>query len=77
MIVYVESAAGIQEGGRSGLTAVVASALFFLSLFLAPLLSSVPATATAPVSMLIGMLVAFTAVIHTYILPLIKVYIHT
>ena len=54
MIVYVESAAGIQEGGRSGLAAVVTSALFFLALFLAPLLSSVPATATAPVFMLIG-----------------------
>ena len=56
VIVYVESAAGIKEGGRTGLTAVVVSVYFFLSLFFAPLFSSIPATATAAVSILVGVL---------------------
>lgn len=56
VIVYVESAAGIKEGGRSGLTAVVVSIYFLISLFLAPLFGSIPATATAPVSILVGVL---------------------
>ena len=45
---YVESAAGVQAGGRSGLTAIVVAALFLLSTFLAPLAGTVPAQATAP-----------------------------
>lgn len=54
VIVYVESATGIKEGGRSGLTAVVVGALFLVSLFLAPVLGSIPVTATSPVAILIG-----------------------
>jgi AGZA family xanthine/uracil permease-like MFS transporter len=45
---YVESAAGVQAGGRSGLTAIVVAVLFLLATFLAPLAGSVPAHATAP-----------------------------
>src|SRR5690606_18676257 len=45
---YVESASGVQAGGRTGLTALVVAVLFLLSLFLAPLASAVPAYATAP-----------------------------
>ncbi|MDU3076546.1 MAG: NCS2 family permease, partial [Mixta calida] len=45
---YIESAAGVSAGGRTGLTAVVVAALFLLSLFFAPLASSVPVYATAP-----------------------------
>ncbi|MEK9659569.1 MAG: NCS2 family permease [Chloroflexota bacterium] len=45
---YIESGAGIKEGGRTGLTAVTVAALFALCLFLAPLAQSVPAFATAP-----------------------------
>ena len=56
VIVYVESAAGIKEGGRSGLTAVVVSLYFLASLFLAPLFGSIPVTATAPVGILVGVL---------------------
>jgi len=52
--VYVESAAGIKEGGRTGLTAVVTGFLFFPFMFLSPLLSFVPAVATAPVLVLVG-----------------------
>lgn len=44
---YIESAAGIISGGRTGLTAVVVTVLFLLSLFLAPLAGTVPAFATA------------------------------
>ena len=51
---YVESAVGIEEGGRTGLTAVVAALLFLPFLFLAPLLSMVPAIATAPALVLVG-----------------------
>ncbi len=45
---YIESGAGIKEGGRTGLTAVTVGVLFLLSLFLAPLALSVPAYAAAP-----------------------------
>ncbi|HLR78869.1 MAG TPA: NCS2 family permease, partial [Burkholderiaceae bacterium] len=45
---YVESASGVQAGGRTGLTALTVAILFLLSLFLAPLAGSVPGYATAP-----------------------------
>ena len=45
---YIESGAGIKEGGRTGLTAVTCAALFLLCLFLAPLARTIPAWATAP-----------------------------
>ena len=45
---YIESGAGIKEGGRTGLTAIVVAMLFLLCLFLAPLARSVPSFATAP-----------------------------
>ncbi|MFP4301960.1 MAG: NCS2 family permease [Alkalispirochaetaceae bacterium] len=51
---YVESAAGVEEGGRTGLTALVVAILFFLSLFLSPLFLLVPAAATAPALILVG-----------------------
>jgi AGZA family xanthine/uracil permease-like MFS transporter len=51
---YIESAVGIEEGGRTGLTAVVGALLFLPFLFLAPLLSVVPSIATAPALVLVG-----------------------
>lgn len=45
---YIESAAGINAGGRTGLTAVAVAGLFLLALFIAPLATSIPAYATAP-----------------------------
>ena len=45
---YIESAAGVEEGGRTGLAAVVVALLFLLALFLAPLAQTVPLYATAP-----------------------------
>lgn len=51
---YIESAVGVEAGGRTGLTAVVAALLFLPFLFLAPLLSVIPAIATAPALVLVG-----------------------
>lgn len=53
---YVESAAGISAGGRTGLTALTVAGLFLLSLFLAPLALMVPAAATAPALIVVGIL---------------------
>lgn len=53
---YIESASGIAEGGRTGLTAVTTGLLFLLALFLAPLAGMVPPQATAPALILVGFL---------------------
>lgn len=55
-VAFVESAAGIAEGGRTGLTGVVIAILFLLSLFFAPILTAIPGYATAPVLILVGLL---------------------
>lgn len=54
--VYVESAAGVNEGGRSGFTAFITGACFLLALFFAPLFLAIPAAATAPVLVLVGLM---------------------
>ena len=54
--VYVESAAGVNSGGRSGMTAVVAGVCFLISLFFAPLFLAIPAAATTPVLVLVGLM---------------------
>ncbi|WP_207534325.1 NCS2 family permease [Desertivirga arenae] len=51
---YIESAVGIEAGGRTGLTAIVAAFLFLPFLFLSPLLSVIPSIATAPALVLVG-----------------------
>lgn len=51
---YIESAVGIEQGGRTGLTAVVAGILFLPFMFLSPLLSMIPSIATAPALVLVG-----------------------
>ncbi|MDO9498653.1 NCS2 family permease [Falsiroseomonas sp.] len=57
-VSYIESVAGIQAGGRTGLTAVTVAALFLLTLFLAPLATSIPAFATAPALVFVACLMA-------------------
>ena len=52
---YVESAAGVAEGGRTGLTALTVGVCFLLALFLSPLFLMVPAAATAPALVIIGL----------------------
>jgi len=51
---YIESAAGVEEGGRTGLTAVTAGLLFLPFMFISPILSVVPSIATAPALILVG-----------------------
>jgi len=53
---YVESAAGIGAGGRTGLTSVVTSVLFLLSIFLGPIVNIVPPQATAPALIAVGIM---------------------
>ncbi len=53
---YVESTAGISEGGRTGLTSIVTGLLFFLTLFLAPMAGLVPPEATASALVIVGVL---------------------
>ncbi len=53
---YVESAAGIGEGGRTGLTAVTTGILFLIALILAPLATLIPNAATAPALIIVGLL---------------------
>jgi AGZA family xanthine/uracil permease-like MFS transporter len=52
---YVESSAGVAEGGKTGMTAFVTAILFLLALFLSPLFLSVPSAATAPALILVGL----------------------
>lgn len=51
---YVESASGVAEGGRTGLTSLTTAALFLIALFFAPLFTMVPGAATAPALVLVG-----------------------
>lgn len=53
---FVESASGVAEGGRTGLTAVVAAIFFGLSLFLSPIFLAIPSFATAPALIIVGFL---------------------
>ncbi|MDP4172363.1 MAG: NCS2 family permease [Bacteroidota bacterium] len=51
---YIESATGVEEGGRTGMTAVMAGLLFLPFMFISPLLSIVPSIATSPALVLVG-----------------------
>jgi len=53
---YIESAAGVAEGGKTGFTSVVTGVLFLLAIFLAPLAGIIPSQATAPALVLVGYL---------------------
>jgi AGZA family xanthine/uracil permease-like MFS transporter len=53
---YIESAAGVAEGGRTGFTSVVTGVLFLLAIFLTPLATLVPFVATSPVLVVVGFL---------------------
>ncbi len=52
---YIESAAGIEQGGRSGLTSIVTGAMFLLAILFAPLVGVVPEYATAPALVMVGL----------------------
>lgn len=53
---YIESAAGVAAGGRSGVTAITAGVLFIAALFVAPLVGAIPTAATAPALVVVGSL---------------------
>jgi adenine/guanine/hypoxanthine permease len=55
---YIESAAGIQAGGRTGLTALVVAVLFLLTLFAAPIATAIPGFATAPALVFVACIMA-------------------
>ena len=55
---YIESSAGIAEGGRTGLTALTVAGLFLVALFFMPLFAMVPAAATAPALVMVGAMMA-------------------
>ena len=61
---YIESAAGVEEGGRTGLTAIFVALLFLLALFLAPLAQTVPLYATAPALLFVAFLMAASLGAH-------------
>ncbi len=63
VVSYIESAAGIQAGGRTGLTAITTAVCFVLALFLTPLILMVPAAAVAPALVAVG-LIMFQEVVH-------------
>ena len=53
---FVESASGVSEGGRTGLTSITVAILFLLSLFLSPFFMAIPSFATAPALVIVGFL---------------------
>lgn len=55
LTAYVESASGVAEGGRTGLTAVSTAVMFIIALFLSPLFLMIPSPATAPALILVGL----------------------
>ncbi|HKQ92603.1 MAG TPA: NCS2 family permease [Blastocatellia bacterium] len=56
VVTYIESATGVSEGGRTGLTAVTVAALFVLAMFFAPVAGAIPPFATAPALIIVGAL---------------------
>jgi AGZA family xanthine/uracil permease-like MFS transporter len=64
VVTYIESATGVSEGGRTGLTAVTVAALFALAMFFSPIAGAIPPIATAPALIIVGALMigAVTAV---------------
>jgi AGZA family xanthine/uracil permease-like MFS transporter len=56
VVSYIESAAGVAVGGKTGVASIVTGVLFLVALFVAPLVASIPAAATAPALILVGAL---------------------
>jgi AGZA family xanthine/uracil permease-like MFS transporter len=60
VVSYIESAAGVEAGGRSGVTAITAGLLFIVALFAAPVVGAIPNAATAPALIVVGSLMMST-----------------
>jgi len=54
VVSYIESASGVEAGGRTGLTGATTAVLFLLALFLTPVILAIPAAATAPALVIVG-----------------------
>jgi len=81
---YIESAVGVEEGGRTGMTAITAAVCMLLALFLTPLILAIPMVATAPALIVVGVFMmqdaarigladfgrALPAVVTLFIIPL-------
>ena len=70
---YIESAAGVVAGGRSGVTAITAGLLFAAAMFMAPLVGAIPAAATAPALIIVGSLMIAHAVEIPWSNPVIAI----
>jgi AGZA family xanthine/uracil permease-like MFS transporter len=70
---YIESAAGVVAGGRSGVTAITTGMLFLLALFVAPIVGAIPAVATAPALIVVGSLMIAHAAEIPWSNPVISV----
>ena len=70
---YIESAAGVAAGGRSGVTAVTTGVLFLMAMFIAPVVGAIPAAATAPALIVVGSLMIAHATEIPWSNPVISV----
>lgn len=73
VVSYVESAAGVSAGGRSGVTAVVVGLLFLLSLLATPVLGLIPSSATAPALIVVGSMMMVGVVDINWLDPLVAI----
>ncbi|HEX4594949.1 MAG TPA: NCS2 family permease [Bryobacteraceae bacterium] len=70
---YIESAAGVAAGGRSGVTAITTGVLFLMAMFIAPVVGAIPAAATAPALIVVGSLMIAHAAEIPWSNPVISV----
>ncbi len=73
MTSYIESAAGVAAGGRSGVTAITTGILFLIAMFIAPAVGAIPAAATAPALIVVGSLMIAHAAEIPWSNPVISV----
>jgi adenine/guanine/hypoxanthine permease len=73
VVSYIESAAGVAAGGRSGVTAIITGLLFLAALFVAPLMGVIPAAATGPALIIVGSMMMSTVTEIAWTDPMIAV----
>jgi len=73
VVSYIESAAGVVAGGRTGVTSIATGLLFIVALFVAPVVGAIPASATAPALIVVGSMMAMHAVEIPWGEPLVAI----
>jgi adenine/guanine/hypoxanthine permease len=73
VVSYIESAAGVAAGGKTGITAIVTGLLFLASIFVAPLVGAIPAAATSPALIVVGSLMMSAAAEIDWATPLVAI----